>query len=139
MGVGEWRAKASGRPERSGEKYTQPAELRVNGQSQMHTTTYFPQVSQHRSFRIKHLSNSPCRKKGTPPAPMTLYGTKFRLPGRAVAEMGQTSNASFKRRSKLEMLGEMREKGEGRSSKIYMREGVEGIKEKLAERRMKWG
>jgi hypothetical protein len=71
---------------------------------------------------------------------MTLYGTKFRLPGRVVAEMGQTSNASFKRRSKLEMLSEMQEKGgESRTSKIYMREGVEGIKEKLAERRIKWG
>jgi hypothetical protein len=49
-------------------------------QHPMNATAYFNHSNEKHSFRVKHLSNSPFKKKTeteAQPAPMTLYGRKF--------------------------------------------------------------
>lgn len=49
-------------------------------QHPMNATAYFNHSNEKNSFRVKHLSNSPYKKKTEGPpqgVPMTLYGRKF--------------------------------------------------------------
>jgi hypothetical protein len=49
-------------------------------QHPMNATAYFNHSNEKHTFRVKHLSNSPFKKKTESPVqgvPMTLYGHKF--------------------------------------------------------------